>query len=64
MLLTQEQLMEATGYKRVSDLERCLLRQRIRFFYGRDGRIWTTTEIVRDAANGAKIQEGEIEFEA
>ncbi|MCB1606071.1 MAG: hypothetical protein KDI71_03705 [Xanthomonadales bacterium] len=49
-VLTFNQLQEATGYQRLSDVERCLKDQGIRFFRGKGG-IWTTIELV-NAAGG------------
>lgn len=43
-----EDLQQLTGYQRQSDVEECLKRQGIRFFYGRRG-IWTTMEALNAA---------------
>lgn len=47
-VLTLDDLRSATGYTRQADVERCLERQGVRFFYGRDG-IWTTIEALNAA---------------
>jgi len=43
-------LQKATGYDRVGDVSKCLDRQGIRYFHGKKGAIWTTTELVARAA--------------
>jgi hypothetical protein len=48
--LSLEELRRTTGYTRVSDVERCLRQQNIRFFWGKDGP-WTTIDLV-NAAGG------------
>lgn len=50
-ILTCDDLLRATGYKHVGDLERSLSKQGIRFFHGKGGTIWTTINLV-DAAAG------------
>ena len=52
MKLTQEDLQELTGYKRPSDIEKCSVIQGIRVFFGKGGRIWTTSEAVNGAVKG------------
>lgn len=47
-ILNLDALREATGYTRQADVERCLSRQGVRFFYGRDG-IWTTIDAINAA---------------
>lgn len=49
-LLSIADLREITGYERVGDVRRCLERQNIRYFFGRDG-VWTTIGLV-EAAGG------------
>lgn len=51
-VLTAEDLVSATGYKRPADIERCLRDQGIRYFAGKDGP-WTTIEMI-NAAGGVK----------
>lgn len=46
-------MLEITGYKQVGDLEKCLKKQGIRFFYGKPGVIWTTLSLI-EAAGGLK----------
>lgn len=50
-LVTEEQLKVATGYERRGDLERALISQRVRFFYGKAGTIWTTESALDAALN-------------
>lgn len=45
--------MAITGYVRVGDVRRCLERQKIRYFFGRDG-VWTTIGLV-EAAGGLGV---------
>ena len=61
MLVTEEELLLATGYKRSMDLEKHLRRQGIRFYRGRAGRVWTTTELIAKA--GEKVNHESVEFE-
>lgn len=49
-ILTTEDLRTVTGYQRVSDVERCLTGQGVRFFRGKDGP-WTTLTLI-NAAGG------------
>lgn len=49
-ILTNAHLKAITGYERVGDVRRCLERQNIRYFFGKDG-VWTTIGLV-EAAGG------------
>lgn len=49
-VLSTAELKALTGYDRVGDVRRCLERQNIRFFFGKDG-VWTTIGLV-EAAGG------------
>jgi len=64
-LISTEQLKTVTGYDRPGDIERCLRSAGIRFFYGKGGRIVTTTDAI-NAALGIQSQtappDQEIEF--
>ena len=40
MIIEQEQLASATGYERPADIARCLQRQGIRVFRGKNGRVF------------------------
>jgi len=63
--LTTEQLKEATGCCRLSDLETTLRKNGVRFLYGKNGRIFTTLQAV-NAAMGLSLQTGvksEIEID-
>lgn len=61
-IIRQEELLEATGYERPRDLEKCLKRQGIKFFYGKGGRIWTTPDILAKIAEAGTLDDP-IEFE-
>jgi len=50
MILDFAALQRATGYTRVGDVAKCLDRQGIRYFHGKTGVIWTTTDLVSRAA--------------
>jgi hypothetical protein len=54
-ILSTDDLKAATGYDRAGDIERCLRTAGIRFFYGKGGRIVTTTDAV-NAALGIQSQ--------
>lgn len=47
-LLTTADLRASTGYDRVGDIRRCLEKQGVEYFWGKDG-IWTTVELVNAA---------------
>jgi len=49
-VLSTADLKALTEYERVGDVRRCLERQNIRYFFGRNG-IWTTIGLV-EAAGG------------
>jgi len=51
MLVNQSQLAEATGFEpnQMARIEKCLIRQGIKVFYGKDC-IWTTTELIAQAS--------------
>lgn len=51
-LITQEALMEATGYRRQAALERHLQRNGVQYFRGKDGQIWTTRAAIDHALLG------------
>ena len=44
-IIDTEALRSVTGYKRSSDIERCLEGQGIRYFYGKQGP-WTTLDLI------------------
>ncbi len=60
-IVTEEQLMLATKYDQRARLSGCLKSQGIRFFKGREGRIWTTEEELNRALHPDDTNE-EIEF--
>lgn len=43
-IVSTKELLIATGFTRVSDLERCLRTQNIPFFFGKKGSIFTTLD--------------------
>lgn len=49
-----ERLQQLTGYTRVGDVEKCLSRNRIFFFKGKDC-VWTTEEIMSAAAGVSDV---------
>jgi hypothetical protein len=53
-VLTTEDLKAATGYPRIGDVRRCLEKQGIRYFTGKDG-IWTTIGLVEAAKLGTSV---------
>jgi hypothetical protein len=60
-LVTQEQLLQVTGYKVAGEvLERKLSDQGIRFFYGRNGCIWTTMDLINAAGGLSKLESREL----
>ena len=42
-------IVKATGYKKRSMLEKCLIQQKIEFKYGQGGRIFTTVDAINVA---------------
>lgn len=62
-IIQQEVLLEATGYEQPGSLERWLRDNRIRFYIGKGGRIWTTEFAINAALNLTEhADEEEIEF--
>ena len=59
--MTEDQLMEATDYEQRGRLSGCLKSQGVRFFKGKEGRIWTTEEELNRALHPDDKAE-EIEF--
>ena len=57
-VLTTTDLKQVTGYKRAGDIERCLQKQKIKFFYGKDG-VWTTIDLINAAGGILPEQEDE-----
>ena len=51
-IVTQEQLLQATGFERPGDLERWLRKKNIRYYRGRGNRVFTTV----DALNGTLVE--------
>ena len=49
MQLTQEQLIALTGYKTPADIVLCLDNNKVRYFIGKRGRVWTTQEALNSA---------------
>lgn len=48
-ILSNEDLKAATGCKSQTALENCLRSQKIRFLYGKNGKIFTTTQAINSA---------------
>jgi hypothetical protein len=44
MMITEEELMRATGYDRHSSIEKCLRKQGIPVFFGKNGRLFVILE--------------------
>lgn len=59
-VLTTTDLKQVTGYQRSGDIERCLEKQRIKFFYGKDG-VWTTIDLINAAGGIFPTQEAQDE---
>lgn len=59
-LVTFEDLKAATGYQRLSDVEKCLQKAKIPYSYGKDG-IWTTIDAV-NAALGLRPAENDGQY--
>lgn len=56
--LTTDDLRELTQYDRVGDIRRCLDKQGIRYFWGKDG-VWTTQALVNHAGGLAPPTEAD-----
>lgn len=50
-IITGEQIKQAMDFTNIGDVERKLTQQKIRYFYGRKGVIWTTISLI-NAAGG------------
>lgn len=63
-LVKQKELLEVTGYKNGGKpLEDVLSEQGIRFFYGKGGQIWTTTDLINAAGGLAQVQSDNLKAE-
>ena len=65
-LISTEQLKKATGYERVSDIERCLVSNRVKFLYGKNNTIFTTLDAFNAAlgiTNDLTTTEQQLKFE-
>lgn len=60
-IVTFEDLRAATGYRRQTDVARCLERQGVSFFYGRDG-VWTTIDAL-NAALGVPPLSDDVKYD-
>ena len=65
VIVTQQELMEATGYRQRRALERYLRSEKIAFYLGRNKTIWTTVDalnaslgIIRDT----RVNPDDLEF--
>jgi hypothetical protein len=45
-IITEKELMIATGYQKRALLEKCLRSQKIRFHIGKGGQLWTTSDAI------------------
>lgn len=64
MIVTEEMLLEATGYKQRARLKCCLLQSGVPFREGSGGRIWTTEEAISSTLLTTSATElEEIEFD-
>lgn len=65
MILSQEQLAEAMHFEpnQTAKIERCLRDQGITYFYGKGGCIWTTTELIAEAAHKALASNDDIRID-
>lgn len=63
-IVQQEALLQATGYKQLGSLERWLRNNRIRFYIGKGGHIWTTEHALEAGLHLVERsdEEDEIEF--
>ena len=62
-ILNEKELMEATGYRRRSLLEKCLRKHKIKFHYGRGGQIWTTVDALNSSLGIKEINpEEKLDF--
>jgi len=61
MILSQLQLAEALGFEpnQTARIEKCLTKQGIKVFYGKNC-IWTTSEIIAQAANQEVLSDSQI----
>jgi len=61
MILSQSQLAKALGFKpnQMAKIEKCLRRQGIKVFYGKNC-IWTTTELIAQAKQLEVLSDSQI----
>lgn len=63
MIISEDDLLLATGYDQRSRLAQCLRAQGIQFFTGKQGRIWTTKDALNTAMEiNVAEQTVEIDF--
>lgn len=57
-IISTKELLTATGFTRVSDLEKCLRSQNVPFLFGKKGSIFTTIDAFNNALGvGSFIKE-------
>ena len=63
-IINHEALTEATNCKNIAELEKTLRENKIPFFYGKGGRVWTTVQALNKALGVYKDQgnDDSIEF--
>jgi len=61
MIINQKQLAKALGFQKnqKASIEKCLLQQGIKVFYGRNC-VWTTTELIAQAAQPEVLSETQV----
>lgn len=62
-VVLEGELMLATGYRTRSALARSLNMNRIRYFTGRKGQIWTTRDLIRAAVSVGEPADDDQEIE-
>ena len=50
-IVSDKQLKDITKYKNTGDVQKCLSRQGIQYYYGKNNTIWTTIGLI-EAAKG------------
>ena len=60
--VTIDELKDVTGYKRQGDIENWLQSERIPFFRGKNGRVFTTPEKINEALGGVAGKNQTLEF--
>ncbi len=56
-IVTHDELIQATGCKTKSSLEKLLRAQKVRFLYGANGTIWTTADALNAALGLQSVEQ-------